>query len=88
MPQLPGVITVNKSDLRFDLPMEVCGWLLQKFKVHSGDWILVGTPDLRGRLGSNMVIRAPMAVNLVVGMTELQSTKVLLLTKVLLHVII
>ena len=49
---------------------------MKKFGLDSGDWVLLGTCDVRALLASNLVIRSPMAVNLVVGMTELTSSKV------------
>ena len=73
---MPLAITVNKSDLRFELPLEIAGWLLRRFTVATGEWVLVGTHDLRARLASNLVIRSPVALNVVVGLTELSASRV------------
>jgi hypothetical protein len=59
-----------------EAPFEVVGWLLQQLKVGSaGDWIVVLTSDHSARLAAQLLsARFPVALNVVLGMTNLTST--------------
>ena len=72
-------ITVGKSDQRYDLPAEVCGWMMRKFGLKENDWVLLCTADHHTTLACNLVIRGPVVVNLVVGISDMTSSKVYLL---------
>ena len=74
--QLPLTVVVNDSDLCYMLPLEVCGWFLGKMGVSRGDWVLISTNDSFASLGANLVIRGPVGINVVVGMTHLQHNPV------------
>ena len=78
--QLPMQITVNNTDLAHVLPLEICGWLMRKLAIQAGDWLLVATPDTTGLLAAQLNARAPMAVNVVVGVTAYNSNPVLCYT--------
>jgi hypothetical protein len=74
--QLPMQVTVGATDLCYILPLEVAGFLLKRLGLQSGDWVMVCTSDSLGQLGANLSIRGPVPINLVLGMTHLQSNAV------------
>ena len=69
-------VTVSKSELRHDMPMELAGWLLKKLNVPDNAWLLELSEDARAMLACNLVTRWSGMVNVVVGMTQLTSNKV------------
>ena len=74
--QLPNQITVSRSDQRYDMPLEVAGWILNNFNLQDRQWLLIITPDSKATLAVNLLHRWTVAVNIVMGMTEFASTQV------------
>lgn len=67
---------MGRTEWMAEAPFEVVGWLLQQLKVGSaGDWIVVLTSDHSARLAAQLLsARFPVALNVVLGMTNLTST--------------
>ena len=69
-------VSVGKSEVRHELPMELAGWLLKKLGVPDNSWLMVMSNDARALLASNLIVRWSSSVNVVMGNTDLSSTKV------------
>ena len=74
--QLPLQVSVGKSEVRHELPLELVGWLLRKMSVPDNAWLLVMSSDPRSLLSCNLILRWAAAVNVVMGNTDLTSNKV------------
>ena len=55
-------MTVSRSEFAHTIPIEVLGWLMRKSPPQTEQpWVLVVSPDPKGRLAANTVTRAPLA---------------------------
>lgn len=66
-PQIPRVITRGPSRYAKLLPVEVLGWLLRSLLVFEGCWVLIGTADDSCEIATQLSMRGPVSVNVVVG---------------------
>ena len=50
-------VSVTKSELRHELPLELCGWLLKKLLVPENAWLMVLSSDAQAMLACNLTLR-------------------------------
>jgi hypothetical protein len=65
--QVPRVITHTANWLTQHLPVEIAGWLMQKYDLPAGCWVLFLSPD--PQLGAALITRAPMPANVIYAQT-------------------
>ena len=72
--QFPGQITVSRSDFVWLLPVEIAGWFLRRTPADAlRPWVLVLSPDEKGRLAAGLLSRGPFApCNVTFGITTLR----------------
>jgi hypothetical protein len=51
-----------------NLPVEIAGWLMTKFDLAAGCWVLLVSPD--PQLGAALVTRAPVCCNVIYGQSS------------------
>ena len=71
-------ISVNRSDLRYEMPLEACGWLLRRLMKNDETvkWVMVVSPDLQCQLAANLLVRWPTVINVFMGLSILTSNVV------------
>ena len=73
-PQVPCVITRSTSGYCNVCPVEVVGWMMRRLSIAEGDWLLLITEDPGCALAAQIVMRAPVSVNVTVGISDLRNT--------------
>ena len=66
-------MTRNESTYCHLVPLEVVGWLMRKLEITEGQWVLVVTCDDLCNLPAQLVMRAPVSINVCLGLTVLRS---------------
>ena len=67
--QLPRQITWGPSEYVHLMPVEVAGWLMKHSDIEAGCWVMVLSRNVT--LAAALVMRAPVEVNVVLGLSHL-----------------
>ena len=67
--QLPRQITWGTSEHHYIMPTEVAGWLAESVGADNGQWVLILSRQCK--LATGLVMRGPLCLNVVVGLTHL-----------------
>jgi hypothetical protein len=75
--QLPYEVTVFPADYFTELlPVEFCGWWLQRVGVRNGDWVMVIGADIQASVAVHLLARCGLGINVVNGVDTLSSSAV------------
>ena len=71
--QVPCAVTRNVSSYANMIPVEVAGWMMRRLAVSDTNWVLVLSTDDMCELTAQLVMRAPVWVNVCLGLSMMKN---------------